>query len=150
MNSPETVAVLIPIFGILMIISVVVFPIWIRAHYGSLARQRLHETVRIMVEKGQPVSPEMLASLGSSSSSAGSSDPFERPGPSKDLRVGVILMGVGVGLLVLGVALGPVSDWAATGPVAGSAAIPGLIGVGFVVLSIINRRNSNNSGGPVG
>jgi len=128
---------LVPLAGIGMIVLVVIIPIWLRSHYASRDRARLHETVRLMVEKGQPVSSEMLASLNSSPSTRYSDS--ERSGSSADIRRGVILVMVGLGLVGLGVALGPVSDWQATGPLAGSGAFPGFIGLGFVVIGLLNR-----------
>ena len=133
----EVMADLVPLAGIGMIVLVVVVPLWIRAHFQSQDRARLHETVRLMVEKGQPVSSEMLASLNSSPSTK-YSEP-ERSGASADIRRGVILIMIGLGLVGLGVALGPVSDWQATGPLAGSGAFPGFIGIGFVVIGLLNR-----------
>jgi Domain of unknown function (DUF6249) len=128
---------MVPLAGICMIVLVVVIPIWLRTHYASQDRARLHETVRMMVDKGQPVSSEMLESLNSSRDVRYSDR--ERTGSSADIRRGVILIMVGLGLAALGFALGPVSGWEATGPVAGSGAFPGFIGLGFVVVGLLNR-----------
>jgi len=127
----------VPLAGIGMIVLVVVIPIWLRTHYASQDRRRLHETVRLMVEKGQPVSSEMLESLNSSASSGVPAS--QRSGSAADIRRGVILMMVGLGLVCLGAALGPVSDWQAFGPLAGSGAFPGFIGLGFVIIGLLNR-----------
>ena len=48
-------------------------------------------------------------------------------------------MMVGLGLVGLGAALGPVSDWYAFGPIAGAGAFPGFIGLGFVIIGLLNR-----------
>jgi ABC-type uncharacterized transport system permease subunit len=128
---------MVPLAGIAMIVLVVVIPVWLRTHYASQDRKHLHETVRMMVEKGQPVSSEMLESLNNRSGVV--SDGPARSGSSADIRRGVILIMVGLGLVALGAALGPVSDWEAFGPLAGSGAFPGFIGLGFVIIGLLNR-----------
>ena len=133
----DVMADLVPLAVIGMIVLVVVVPMWVNAHYRSRDRARLPETVRIMVEKGQPVSSEMRASLNSTPDVKYGDR--ERTGSSADIRRGVILVMVGLGLVGLGVALGPVSDWQATGPLAGSGAFPGFIGLGFIVIGMLNH-----------
>ena len=126
---------LVPLAGIAMIVAVVVIPMWVKSHYASQDRARLHETVRMMVEKGQPVSSEMLESLNSTPSVPAA----QRSGSASDIRRGVILIMVGLGLAALGAALGPVSDCYAFGPIAGAGAFPGFIGLGFVIIGLLNR-----------
>ena len=128
---------LIPLAGIGMIVLVVVVPMWLRSHYRSEDRKRLHETVRLMVEKGQPVSSEMLASLNSPSDNR--LPDSQKSGSSADIRRGVIMIGVALAMIGLGFALYYVSDGYATGPIVGSAAFPGFIGLGFVVIGLLNR-----------
>lgn len=54
---------------------------------GRLKRNRmLHDTIRLMIEKGQPIPPELLQSQ----------DPPRRP--KSDLRSGLVLVGVGLGV----------------------------------------------------
>jgi hypothetical protein len=128
---------IVPIAGIIMIICVVVFPLWIRFHYASRDRARLHETVRMMVEKGQPVSSEMLQSLNVASDT--SSRAGIDGGKRSDMRRGVTMVMVALALVALGLALYYVSDGYATGPIVGAAAFPGFIGLGFIVMALINR-----------
>ncbi len=127
---------LIPLAGIAMIVLIIVIPVWLVTHYRSQDRARLHETVRLMVEKGQPVSSEMLASLNSKPSRY--NDP-QSTGSSADIRRGVIMIGVALAMVGLGFALYYVSGGDATGPLVGSAAFPGFIGLGFVVIGLLNR-----------
>ncbi len=129
---------LIPLAGIFMIICLVVAPIWVRFHYASQDRARLHETVRMMLEKGQPVSSEMLESLNLASQTAPSRVESSR---SADMRRGVTLVAVALGLVGLGVCLYWVSDGYATGPICGAAAFPGFIGIGFIVMSLVSPKN---------
>ena len=60
--------------------------VWLGAS-SRLKRQRLlHETIQRMIEKGQPIPPELLQSQ----------DPPRRP--KSDLRSGLVLIGVGIGV----------------------------------------------------
>jgi hypothetical protein len=122
---------LIPLAGIFMIICVVVGPIWISSYFKSRERQRLHDTLRLMVENGQPVSGELLDSLNTGGK------PRKTP---NDLRRGVILTSIGVGLAACGLVAGLTGDGDAVGPFLGLGAFPGFIGLGFVILALVSRE----------
>jgi hypothetical protein len=76
---PDLTAVLVvgTIFGFTAIIVVV------SMYARHRARQMRHETIRLALEKGQPLPPEALGSLGS---------------PQQDLTRGVRLVALGIGL----------------------------------------------------
>jgi len=119
--------------------AVVLVPIYLR--YQD--RQRMHETLRIAFEKGQPVPPELITALQSNIA------PRQPTTPESDLRKAIILIATGLGLCVLAYGLWyglmSVSDTAAYisgGSVAGAAAIPGLIGVAHLVLWAGRRRST--------
>jgi len=128
---------MVPFGAFIMVLGIVIVTTWVRAHYNSLDKARLHETVRLMVEKGQPVSSEMLQQLSVASNGA----PRQQVdgGKKSDMRRGVTLVMVALALVVLGLALYYVSDGYATGPIVGAAAFPGFIGLGFIVMGLINR-----------
>ena len=137
----DTIGMMVPIFGILMIIAVVVGPIWIRSYYQEKERAQLHETLRVAYEKGQPPPPELIEKLTSGrieiSSSSGESD----------LRRAVVLIAVGLGLAGLGFGLGhgigiadQTAGWIVTGAIAGAGAIPGMIGIAYLLLWL-GKRN---------
>jgi Domain of unknown function (DUF6249) len=106
----------------------------------SRDRARMHETLRMAYEKGQPVPPELISALQSN---------VELPAqttPERDLRRAVVLIAVGLGLCCLGYGLfyglSAVDDTAAYitgGSVAGTGAIPGLIGVAYLILWLGRR-----------
>ena len=123
--------ILVPISGTLMIVAIIVGPIWIGSYFKNRERQRLHDTLRLMVEKGQPVSGELLDTL----STAG------KPRvPPNDMRKGIVLMAVAFGMGGLGLVLGLTGEGDAVGPLCGLAAFPGFIGLGYVVLALLNRE----------
>jgi hypothetical protein len=139
---------IVPILGILMIIAIVIGPLWIRSYFAARERAQLHETLRVAYEKGQPVPPELIEKLtantttrqsygGSSSSSSG---------PDADLRRAIILIAVGLGLAGLGWGLfwgfmyvNPIPAGIIGGSTAGAGAIPGFIGLAYLVLWLARR-----------
>jgi len=131
------IADMVPIFGIVMIIAIVVGPIWIRSHYAARDRAEMHETLRTAYEKGQPVPPELIEKL----TAPPARDRYPNAGPSSDLRRALVLIAVGLGLCGLGAGfwygLSDASDVAGHivgGIIAGSGAIPGFIGVAYLLI----------------
>src|SRR6266480_2979 len=94
--------------------------------YFSFSRQRaLHRTVRMMVEKGQPV-PEALLNP----------PPAQRQ--RSDVRRGVVLTMIGIGLTVF---LGAASDWEGGAWTLGL--IPLLIGAGYLLVWKLDTKKDN-------
>jgi hypothetical protein len=94
--------------------------------YFSFSRQRaLHRTVRMMVEKGQPV-PEALLNP----------PPAQRQ--RSDVRRGVILAMIGVGLMVF---LAAANDWEGGAWTLGL--IPFLIGAGYLLVWKLDAKKDN-------
>jgi hypothetical protein len=83
-----------------------------------------HETIRLAIEKGQPLPPELL-------------DPIRRSDPAlRDLRRGLLLLALGLGACLY-FGLSPEPDlhqqWAA-------GFIPGLMGLAYLATWAIGRR----------
>jgi len=129
---------------IILVLGCVLGPRYIR----SRERQRLYELMRTAYEKGQTVPPEVIAQLSAEpqldaaprQSGSGSADP--------DLRRAVVLIAVGIGLAGLGLGLGwgigTVSAIGGTitgGIIAGCGAIPGFIGVAYLLLWLVSRNH---------
>ena len=94
--------------------------------YFSFSRQRaLHKTVRMMVEKGQPVPAALL-----------NPPPAQRQ--HSDLRRGVILTMIGVGLMVF---LAAANDWEGGSWTLGL--IPFLIGAGYLLVWKLDTKKDN-------
>lgn len=122
----QSVVIVAIIFGTIAALAIV--PIY----FKSLERQRLQETLRAAIDKGQPLPPEVIEAL--------TSDVKVRPKPSpqRDLRVGIIWVGVAVGIAALGIALS-FDEPDATYPLLGVAAFPGFIGLAFIIISFLAR-----------
>jgi uncharacterized membrane protein len=85
-------------------------------YFGFSKNRMMHRTVRMMVEKGQPV-PEALLNP----------PPAQRQ--RSDMRRGVVLVMVGVGLMIF---LAAVNDW--EGGAWSIGLIPFLIGAGYLLV----------------
>jgi len=129
-------AVLVPLIFWLFVGAVIIVPQILK----SQDRARMHETLRLAYEKGQPVPPELIAALQSNVATQ------MLPTPERDLRRAIVLIATGLGLCGLGYGLWyglmSVSDIAAYisgGATAGVGAIPGLIGVAYLILWFTKR-----------
>ena len=101
----------------------VVGGIFLCGFFKTKRNKQTQETVRLMVEKGSPVTPEIITALKSKDRSGSRIDPYGH------LAWGLILLAVGGGLLVMCVKAG----W-----------IVLLIGGAFLILWIVERLSSNS------
>ena len=119
--------ILVPLSPFIMVAAIIIVPAWLK----SRERREMQETVRTAIEKGQPLPPELIEALTKEVKVPKISSAH------RDMRIGVILLSVAVGLALLGVSLGMVEDDALF-PLVGSATIPGMIGIAFIILSFFN------------
>lgn len=125
--DPGVIGALIPIFFFAMIAAIVIVP----RYFRSLERQKMAETLRVAIEKGQPLPAEIVDAM--------SSNVKTPPTPQRDLRTGIIWLGIGVGLAAMGWALS-FEEPDATLPLVGIACFPIFIGLAFIVMSFVNRQ----------
>ncbi|HKI99463.1 MAG TPA: DUF6249 domain-containing protein [bacterium] len=117
--------------------AVVVAGIW----YGVRERQARYETLRRILDSGQPVDQALMAQL--LPPSGGDSRRLER-----DLKVGgLIVLFVAAGLALLGWFIGMQSaQWLL--PMLGVAALVGCVGTGLVVTSNVVGRSYGKGNAP--
>ena len=104
-------------------------------------QMRMQDTLRVAYEKGQPVPPELIEAMRSR-------EPLRiESTPERDLRRAIVLIGVGLGMALLGYGLwyglSSVSDegaYISGASVAGAGAIPGFIGVAYLILWATRRK----------
>lgn len=115
-----------------MIAAIVIVPVYLK----SKERKEMQATLRSAIEKGQPLPTDVIDAL--------SKDNIKPPATAaKDLRVGVILLAVSIGIALFGYAfnfVGGFEEGKAVAPIIGMAAIPGMIGVAFCILSVFNKN----------
>jgi len=125
----------VPIAFCAMIAAIVIVPQVLK----SRERARLHDTLRLAYEKGQPVPPELIEALQTDRVISSPTDRSQR-----DLRTGIVWLFVGLGFVGVGAAFylmlynhgGSVetfSTFAALG------AIPAFVGLAFLLLSFSGR-----------
>ena len=118
-SSKDIPAEVIPLVGIvfLSIFGAPVLIVILIGLFALLVSRSRQRTIRMLVEKGQPVPVELLA-------------PASRTGRQRsDVRRGVVWTMVGVGLIVW---LGAVNDW--EGGAWSFGLIPFLIGLGYLII----------------
>lgn len=124
----EGFEVLIPLAPFLMVVAIVVIPAWLK----SRERREMQATLRSAIEKGQTLPPEVIEAI--------SKDNAKPPATAaRDLRTGVILLSVAVGIAIFGYAVS-FAEMDAYYPIVGIAAIPGMIGLAFIILSFFNKN----------
>jgi hypothetical protein len=128
----EVIWILVPLSPFLLVAALVLVPAYLR----SKERQKLQETLRLAIEKGQPLPPEVVEAMSSNVRAMRTP-----PSPGRDLRIGVIWLGVAIGLAAFGIALG-FEEPDAVFPLVACAAFPGFIGLAFIVLGLINRTKA--------
>lgn len=125
-------ALLIPIISILMPIFIVGIVMYFRAK----DRAEVQKTIRMAIEKGQPLPPEYLDSLQKSGATIG-----KMKTPVNDIRSGLILMAVALGLVVMDY----VGNDYTFETLSGIAAIPGFIGVALLIMGIVGLNTQKKS-----
>ena len=116
---------LIPISMFVSLAVVFSLLIWFRYR----ARREMQETLRVALDKGQDLTPEIIDRLG-----------HPKAAPDKDLRLGVIWLAIAVGLALCGFAIPDDSGEAWRGILAG-AAFPFAIGVAYMILHFFSGRS---------
>ena len=118
---PIAIIAMLSVFGApVAIVAVIMLVGWAKT-------RSLHRTVRAMVEKGQPVPPELLASPAGA--------PLR---PWYDLRRGIVLLAVGFGIVMF---FGISAGW--DNGVWALGSIPALIGVGYILAWRLANKHAN-------
>ena len=120
--------ILIPLSFFGALAAIILVPQWLK----SRERREMQATLRASVEKGQPLPADVIEALSRENIKP-------KPTASRDLRWGVILLagalGVGATFWTLGYYMDPDAY-----PFGAWAAIPGFIGVAFIILSFFNKN----------
>ena len=124
------VEIFVPLAFFAMIVAIVAIPSWLK----SRDRRDMQGTVRTAIEKGQPLPPELVDALSKDAAKA-------VPSAHRDMRIGVIWLAIAIGVSVFGWGLSYADgDSEIFYVMGGMAAIPGFIGLAFIVLSFFNKN----------
>lgn len=105
-------------------------------YFKSIERQKMTEALKVAIEKGQPLPTEVVDAMSSNVRTPGLP-----PSPARDLRTGIIWLGIGVGLAAFGIAVS-FEEPDALYPMLGIGAFPIFIGLAFVALGLMNKPKS--------
>lgn len=119
--------ILVPLSPFLMVVAIVAIVQITKSRNNA----ELQKTLRMSIEKGQPLPPEFVESMSRAVPKA--------KNPMNDVRGGIILIAIALGIVVacyLDTEIGLRN-------IVGFAAIPGLIGVALLILGVIglNRKS---------
>jgi hypothetical protein len=128
----EMEGILVPITFFAMIAAIVILP----RYFRSQERQKMAEAMRAAIEHGQPLPTDIMDAVSTNVRA-----PDIMATPQRDLRTGIIWLGVGIGFAALGAALS-FEEPDSLLPLLGVAAFPVFIGLAFVILSVINKRKA--------
>jgi len=117
--------IIVPIGVFSMITAIVCLPFYFR----SRERREMQATLRVAIEKGQPVPPEVIEAMTRAVKTP--------PTRLRDLRTGVIWLAIGIGI-GLATYFGDFIHGDGDFDGIGVACIPAVIGVAFIVLSFFN------------
>lgn len=124
---------MIPVLIVLIVFGSVASLIILPRYFKSLERQKMADTLRIAIEKGQPLPAEVIDAMSSNVRST-----TLAPTPQRDLRTGVIWLAIGVAFAALGAVMS-IEEPDILFPVLGVAAFPAFIGLAFVALGVLNK-----------
>ncbi len=123
---------LVPIIAIVMVFGMPIAIVAIVQISKARANAELQKTLRMSIEKGQPLPPEFVESMARTVPKA--------KNPMNDVRAGLILIAVAAGLMIWNY----LDHGMVGGHMSGVAAIPGLIGVALLILGIIGLNTRKN------
>ncbi len=119
--------IVVPVTFFAMIAAIVIVPRYLK----SLERQKLQDTLRASIEKGAALPPEVIEAL--------TSDVKKPPSPQRDLRAGIVWIGIAVGFAAMGFAIS-FEEPDALYPMLGVAAFPGFIGLALIALYLVSDK----------
>lgn len=126
--------ILVPLGFFAMIAAIVILP----RYFRSQERQKLQETLRAAVERGEPIPPEIVQAMTNPAKEARIA---AQVSPDRDLRQGIVWLAIGLGLALMGYFVG-FQEPDVTPMMLGIAAIPGFIGLAFILLWAAGRKKS--------
>jgi hypothetical protein len=118
-HSDDVPEAVIPLIGIIFttVFGAPVLIVAVIMYFGFSRNRMMHKTIRLMVEKGQPVPPALLA------------PPPPAVRQRSDMRRGVVLVMIGLALMLF---FGAVKSW--QGGAWAIGIIPFVIGVGYLLV----------------
>ncbi|WP_282008184.1 DUF6249 domain-containing protein [Brevundimonas aveniformis] len=125
------VEVIVPLGLFAAVAAMVLVPAWLK----SRDRRDMQQTVRHALDKGEALPAELVEAIAKASRGRIAT-------AHTDLRTGVIWLAVAAGVATFGWMIG-FEDQEAVYPMVGLAAVPGFLGLAFVILSFFNKTRAD-------
>jgi len=126
MNGAE---ILIPLAFFACVAAIFILP----AHFKSKERERMQDTLRAAIEKGQPLPPEVIQAVTSGGKFISTR--------TQDIRKAVIWLAVAGGIATIGAVIGWYNGYDDEHVIPFAfAAIPLFVGLAYLVLGLINKE----------
>ncbi len=100
--------------------------------FKNRARTQMQQTLRAAIERGQTLSPDMVDTIAR--------DIRPVPTPMRDIRVGIVWLGIAAGLVAVAYVAAYGDAPRAFWPFIGLSCIPGFVGVAYLVNALLNRQ----------
>lgn len=113
--------VLVALAPFVMVVLIIAIP----AYLKSRDRREMQKTLRVAIDKGQELPPELVEAM--------SRDGKQPPSPARDIRHGIIWLAVGLGIAGFAYFIS-FEDSDALYPLMGFAAVPAMIGLALIAL----------------
>lgn len=126
MHDVEGILAIIGFFG--SITAIILVPMWLK----SRERARMHETVREAIERGQGLPSDVIDAIARGAKPVASR--------TRDIRKAVVFLAIAGAIITWGLIDQWHGGWADPSDWYGFAAIPGFIGVAFLVLGLLNGK----------
>jgi predicted MFS family arabinose efflux permease len=97
--------------------------------YRHRTRAELQQTVRMALDKGQELTPDIIDRLGQ-----------PKQAPSSDLRRAVIWLAIGIGFALFGLIL---DEDEAVRPLIAIGAFPMAIGIAYLIMSRVSEKDAS-------
>lgn len=108
----------------------VVLIVFLIMYFKAKTRAGVQKTIRLALEKGSDLTPELLDRLAA-----------PKQNQSSDLRRGIISLAIGVGFILLGYTIG---EEEAVRPTLAIGMFPIIIGIAYLILWKISDREQKN------
>lgn len=122
--NEDTLALLVP-FGFFLLVGTA---LWMVLHFRNKRSLEVQQTLRIALEKGMQLSPELIDQMGASN----------KPHPLKDVRRGIVWIAVAAGTALFGYCIPDPSNQAFAAILA-IAALPLAIGLAYLAMHRFTR-----------
>lgn len=121
---------IIPIFAIVFVFGMPVMIVWIALNFSNKKREQFHSSLQKLIDSGQQLTPDLLQSIPGY---------VEEEKPMNDIKIGAILIGIGLGIAIIGkVGLG-------ANVVMSAGLLVALLGLAFFGYGIYDKKQNPES-----